>query len=45
MDGQNAFMSKALALFGGNMDKMIGPDFEHGLAGLKSVVETSPAAH
>jgi len=44
MDGTSNFMAKAMALFGGNMDKMIGPDFEHGLAGLKSVVEATPAA-
>jgi hypothetical protein len=44
MDGESSFMAKAMELFGGNMDKMIGPDFEHGLAGLKSLVEASPAA-
>jgi hypothetical protein len=44
IDGKSDFVSKAMCLFGGNMDKMIGPDFEHGLAGLKSVVEASPAA-
>jgi hypothetical protein len=43
MDGTSNFMAKAMELFAGNMDKMIGPDFEHGLAGLKQVVEASPA--
>ena len=43
MDGKSNFMAKAMELFGGNMDKMIGPDFEHGLAGLKTVVEAAPA--
>jgi len=44
IDGQSNFMAKAMELFGGNMDKMMGPDFEHGLAGLKSLVEAAPAA-
>ena len=44
IDGQSNFMAKAMELFGGNMDKMMGPDFERGLAGLKSLVEASPAA-
>jgi uncharacterized protein YndB with AHSA1/START domain len=38
MAGQNTFVSKAMCLFGG-MDAMIGKDFEHGLAKLKSVSE------
>ncbi len=44
MDGSNNFMAKAMELFGGDMDKMIGPDFEHGLAGMKTVVEAAAAA-
>lgn len=38
MDGTNNFMMKAFSLFGG-MDKMIGSDFERGLAALKSTTE------
>jgi hypothetical protein len=38
MSGQNNFMAKAFDLFF-NMDKMIGADFEKGLASLKQVVE------
>ena len=30
--------------FGLLMDKMMGPDFEHGLAGLKTLAEATPAA-
>ena len=41
MTGQNNFMAKAVHLFM-NMDKMIGGQFEKGLAEMKSVVETSP---
>lgn len=41
MTGQNDFISKAFCLFMGGMDKMIGPDFEKGLAKLKAVAETS----
>lgn len=37
MAGNNNFMSKAMCLFMGGMDKMIGPDFEKGLAQLKSI--------
>jgi hypothetical protein len=33
--------SKAFCLFMGGMDKMIGPDFEKGLAQLKSVAEAA----
>ena len=40
MDGKNNFMSKALGLFM-NMDKMIGGQFETGLADLKSVTEAA----
>lgn len=38
MDGPNSFMGKVFGLFV-NMDKMIGKDFEIGLAGLKGEVE------
>jgi len=41
MFGKNNFMSKAFGLFM-NMDKMIGSDFEKGLAGLKTLVESAP---
>jgi len=43
MDGTNDFMGKAMGVFM-NMDKMIGADFEKGLASLKSVAETAAAA-
>ena len=39
MDGDNNFTGKAFGLFM-NMDKMIGGDFEKGLAQMKSVAET-----
>ena len=39
MSGDNDFLSKAFSLFMGGMDKMIGPDFEKGLAQLKAVAE------
>ena len=38
MTGQNNFMSKAMTLFM-SMDKMVGNDFEKGLAQLKAVAE------
>lgn len=38
MVGDKNFMSKAVCLFM-NMDKMVGGDFEKGLASLKSVVQ------
>jgi uncharacterized protein YndB with AHSA1/START domain len=38
MDGNNNFMAKAFSLFM-DMDKMIGGDFERGLAQLKTVAE------
>ena len=41
MSGQNTFISKAMCLFM-NMDKMIGPDFEKGLAQLNTVVSAMP---
>lgn len=40
MRGQNNFIGKAFCIFM-NMDKMIGGQFEKGLADLKSVVETA----
>jgi hypothetical protein len=43
MDGRNDFMSKAMCMFT-SMDKMIGPDFERGLASLKGIAESAPAA-
>lgn len=43
MDGKNTFMSKAMGMIK-SMDSMIGPDFEHGLAKLKTVAESAPAA-
>ena len=39
MSGENNFLSKAFCLFMGGMDKMIGPDFEKGLALMKSAAE------
>jgi hypothetical protein len=38
MEGKNNLMGKAFSVFM-NMDKMIGGDFEKGLAGLKTVAE------
>ena len=38
MDGKNNFMSKIMCVFM-NMDKMVGPDFEAGLANLKAIAE------
>jgi uncharacterized protein YndB with AHSA1/START domain len=40
MSGTNGFMFKAVSLFM-NMDKMVGKDFENGLANLKSVAEAA----
>jgi uncharacterized protein YndB with AHSA1/START domain len=42
MDGNNNFIGKAMSVFM-DMDKMIGADFEAGLANLKTLVETSAA--
>ncbi len=42
MDGTNNFISKAMCIFM-DMDKMIGKDFEKGLADLKKVSEVAPA--
>ncbi len=41
MTGDKNFMAKAIHLFM-NMDKMIGGQFEKGLAEMKSIVEASP---
>ena len=41
MRGENNFMSKAVCLFMGGMDKMIGPDFDKGLAQMKAAVESA----
>lgn len=45
MDGKNDFMSKAMSVFA-SMDKMVGPDFEQGLASMKTAAESAapPAA-
>jgi hypothetical protein len=40
MSGKNNFMAKAFCLFM-NMDKMVGGDFEKGLAQMRSVVESA----
>jgi Polyketide cyclase / dehydrase and lipid transport len=42
MDGKNRFMSKAMSLVM-NMDKMVGKDFEQGLANLNTVVQEGKA--
>ena len=41
MSGDNNFIGKAFSLFM-NMDKMIGNDFEKGLAQMKKVAESAP---
>jgi hypothetical protein len=41
MKGENSFVDKGVCLFMGGMDKMIGPDFERGLAQLKTVTEAA----
>jgi hypothetical protein len=41
MTGKNNFIAKAMCLFM-NMDKMIGGQFEKGLAAMKSIVEATP---
>jgi hypothetical protein len=40
MEGENNFIGKAVCLFM-NMDKMVGGQFEKGLAQMNSVVETA----
>ena len=44
MNGQHTFISKAMCLIM-DMDKMIGPDFERGLAQLKPLAETPRVQH
>jgi uncharacterized protein YndB with AHSA1/START domain len=39
MTGPNTLMTKVMAIVGKNMDKMVGPDFEKGLAKLKRLSE------
>jgi uncharacterized protein YndB with AHSA1/START domain len=39
MSGDSSFIAKGFGLFMGGMDKMIGPDFEKGLAQMKVLVE------
>ena len=41
MSGKNNFMGRAVCMFM-NMDKMVGGDFEKGLAAIKQIVETPP---
>jgi hypothetical protein len=41
MSGKNNLMAKALHLFM-NMDKMVGGQFEQGLAQMKTVLEAAP---
>ena len=41
MSGDKNFMAKAIHLFM-NMDKMIGGQFDKGLAAMKSIVESAP---
>jgi hypothetical protein len=40
MTGQKTFMTKVMGIFK-SMDSMVGPDFERGLARLKTVAESS----
>ena len=40
MDGKNDFLGKAMHLVM-DMDKMIGPDFERGLAAMKTAAENA----
>ncbi|MDB4996203.1 MAG: hypothetical protein JWM74_3635 [Myxococcaceae bacterium] len=41
MDGQNNFVGKAFSLFM-DMDKLVGSDFERGLAAMKANAESAP---
>lgn len=43
MTGRKTFMTRAMGIFT-SMDKLIGPDFEKGLAQLKSEVEASASS-
>jgi hypothetical protein len=42
MTGQNNFLAKAVHLFL-DVDKMVGSDFEQGLAAMKRLVEAAPS--
>ena len=42
MSGDNNFFAKAMSLFM-DMEKMVGPDFERGLAAMKTLAETEAA--
>ena len=42
LDGNHNFMSKLMSVFM-DMDRMVGADFERGLASLKAVTEAEPA--
>ena len=44
MDGNNGFMAKAASMFM-DMDKMVGDDFERGLAAMKTVAEAAAKAN
>ena len=45
IDGRNDnLMGKAMCVFMGGMDKMMGPDFEKGLTAMKSAAEAAPAS-
>ena len=45
IDGKNNFVGKAMGIFMGGMDKMMGPDFEKGLTAMKGAAEAAaPAA-
>jgi hypothetical protein len=41
MTGSSDLMSKTFCFFMGGMDKMVGPDFEKGLAQMKSAAEAA----
>ncbi len=41
MDGENNFVGKAFSMFM-DMDKMVGGDFERGLASMKTIAESAP---
>jgi hypothetical protein len=43
MTGRKTFMTRVMGIFK-SMDKLLGPDFERGLADLKATSEKSPAA-
>ena len=43
MHGPNTFMSKVMGLFF-SMDKLVGPQFDEGLASLKLLAEKAPVA-